>query len=45
MGAWERIAVNVDAVYRELDPSYPAADIFELFMQMAEIAAPPATAL
>lgn len=37
-GAWERIAVNVDSIYRELDPSHPAVNVFELFMQMAEMA-------
>jgi glyoxylase-like metal-dependent hydrolase (beta-lactamase superfamily II) len=31
----ERIVVNVDTVYRELDPGHPAANPVELFMAMA----------
>jgi hypothetical protein len=32
----ERIAVNVDAVYRELDPSLPLTSVPELFVRMAK---------
>lgn len=32
-----RIAVNVAAVYRELDPAYRAPDIVELFRRMADL--------
>lgn len=35
----ERVAVNVDAVYRELDPTYAGADVVTLFGLMAELAA------
>ncbi len=34
---WERIAINVDSVYRELDPDRPATSIIDLFRQMAEL--------
>ena len=34
-GDAERIAANVMAAYRELDPSLPAATVPELFMRMA----------
>ena len=34
---WERIVINVDAIYRELDPKHPAADVMDLFRQMAEL--------
>lgn len=37
--AWidsERLVVNVDTLYRELDPGYPGADIVKLFSGMAE---------
>jgi glyoxylase-like metal-dependent hydrolase (beta-lactamase superfamily II) len=34
---WERIAINVDSVYRELDPGRPATGIIDLFRQMAEL--------
>jgi glyoxylase-like metal-dependent hydrolase (beta-lactamase superfamily II) len=40
-GAWsdpERIAVNVNSLYREFDQDAQAADILELFTQMAELA-------
>lgn len=36
---WERVAINVDSVYRELDANHPAADITDLFRQMAELKA------
>ena len=39
--AWadpERIAVNVDSLYREFSGSQQTTDIFELFSQMAELA-------
>lgn len=38
-GDAERIAVNVEMVYRELDPSRPVAAVPELFMRMARWAA------
>ena len=38
-GAPERIAVNVDTIYRELDTSPQPADVVELFTRMAEMAA------
>ena len=34
---WERIVINVDSVYRELDPDHPAPDVMDLFRQMAEL--------
>jgi glyoxylase-like metal-dependent hydrolase (beta-lactamase superfamily II) len=34
---WERVAINVDTVYRELDPSRPPPDVMDLFRQMAEL--------
>ena len=34
---WERIVINVDSVYRELDPKHPAPDVLDLFRQMAEL--------
>lgn len=37
-GEWERIAVNVEAVYRELDPSRAPANVIELFDRMAALA-------
>jgi hypothetical protein len=37
LGEFGRIAVNVDAVYRQLDPSYRGADVVEQFRRMAEI--------
>ncbi len=36
---WERIVINVDSVYRELDPHHPRADTMDLFRQMAELKA------
>jgi glyoxylase-like metal-dependent hydrolase (beta-lactamase superfamily II) len=33
-GDSERIVVTVDTVYRDIDPTHPAADPFELFRQM-----------
>jgi hypothetical protein len=39
--AWsdpERIAVNVDSLYREFAGATAATDIFELFTRMAELA-------
>ena len=32
----ERIVINVDSVYRELDPSRPQTGVVELFSQMAQ---------
>lgn len=34
---WERVVINVDAVYRELDPRRPPTDVIELFRGMAEL--------
>jgi glyoxylase-like metal-dependent hydrolase (beta-lactamase superfamily II) len=34
---WERVAINVDSVYRELDPSHQPPDVMDLFRQMAEL--------
>ncbi|MCP3988676.1 MAG: MBL fold metallo-hydrolase [Actinomycetia bacterium] len=34
---WERIVINVDSLYRELDPNHPAPDVMDLFRQMAEL--------
>jgi len=34
---WERIVINVDSLYRELDPNHPAPDVLDLFRQMAEL--------
>ena len=34
---WERIVINVDSVYRELDSDHPAPDVMDLFRQMAEL--------
>ena len=28
---WERIVINVDSVYRELDPEHAAPDVLDLF--------------
>jgi cyclase len=38
-GESERIVVNVEAVYRELDPDRPVTDVISLFRRMAEFAA------
>ncbi len=32
-----RIAANVSAVYRELDPAYRAPDVVEQFRRMADL--------
>ncbi len=32
---WERIAINVEAVYREIDPDHEPANVMDLFRQMA----------
>jgi cyclase len=37
LGEFGRITVNVDAVYRELDPTYHTPDIIEQFRRMAAI--------
>ena len=34
---WERVVINVNAIYRELDPNRPAADVMDLFRGMAEL--------
>ena len=34
---WERIVINVDSIYRELDPNHPRPDVMDLFRQMAEL--------
>ena len=34
---WERIVINVEAVYREIDPERPKADVMNLFRAMAEL--------
>ena len=34
---WERVVINVDSVYRELDPTHPPPDLVDLFRQMAEL--------
>jgi len=36
---WERVAINVDSIYRELDPSHPAGNVTDLFRQMAVLKA------
>lgn len=38
-GEWERVVVNVDSVYRHLDPDHPPADVVDLFRRMAELKA------
>jgi hypothetical protein len=38
-GDFGRIAVNVDTVYRSLDPNYATPDVVEQFRRMAEIEA------
>ena len=38
-GESERIALNVDAVYREIDPTHDTPGVLALFTLMAEIAA------
>ena len=37
LGEFGRIAVNVDAVYRALDPDHRSADVVEQFRRMAEL--------
>ena len=37
LGEFGRIAVNVDTVYRQLDPAHQPADVVEQFRRMAEI--------
>ncbi len=37
LGEFGRIAVNVEAVYRELDPSHQTPDVVEQFRRMAEL--------
>ncbi len=34
---WERVVINVEAVYRELEPDRPPADVMNLFRGMAEL--------
>lgn len=34
---WERIVINVDAVYREIDPNHESTGVIELFRGMAEL--------
>lgn len=34
---WERVVINVDSIYRELDPTHPSADVVSLFRAMAEL--------
>ncbi len=34
---WERIVINVEAVYREIEPDRPPADVMNLFRSMAEL--------
>ncbi|MDH4169753.1 MAG: MBL fold metallo-hydrolase [Acidimicrobiia bacterium] len=36
-GDWERIVINVDAVYAELDPGHARSNVMELFAAMAEL--------
>jgi len=36
---WERVVINVDSVYRELNPNHPPADVIDLFRQMADLKA------
>jgi glyoxylase-like metal-dependent hydrolase (beta-lactamase superfamily II) len=37
LGEFGRIAVNVEAVYRELDPSHESPDVVEQFRRMAQL--------
>jgi cyclase len=39
LGEFGRIAVNVEAVYRELDPDHRTPDVVEQFRRMAAIEA------
>ncbi len=34
---WERIVINVDSIYRELDPERPPTHVVDLFRQMADL--------
>lgn len=34
---WERIVINVDSIYRELDPDHGVPDVLDLFRRMAEL--------
>ncbi len=34
---WERIAINVDTIYGELDPSHESPGVMNLFAQMAQL--------
>ena len=36
-GEWGRIAVNVNTVYRSLDPTYAGMDVIEMFRRMAAL--------
>jgi len=36
-GEWGRVAVNVEAVYRSLDPAYVSPDVVEQFRRMARL--------
>jgi glyoxylase-like metal-dependent hydrolase (beta-lactamase superfamily II) len=36
---WERVVINVDTVYRDLDPHHPQPDMTSLFRQMAVLKA------
>ncbi len=40
LGEFGRIAVNVEAVYRELDPTHETPDVVEQFRRMAELERP-----
>ncbi|HEY8092237.1 MAG TPA: MBL fold metallo-hydrolase, partial [Acidimicrobiales bacterium] len=35
LGEWGRVSVNVEAVYRTLDPTHQSPDVIELFRRMA----------
>jgi hypothetical protein len=37
LGEFGRIAVNVDAVYRSLDPGHSSPNVVEQFRRMAEL--------
>lgn len=34
---WERVVINVDSIYREIDPDHPRADVMTLFRAMADL--------
>jgi cyclase len=42
LGEFGRIAVNVEAVYRAIDPAHQSPDVVELFRRMAALEASPA---